>query len=311
MQCYEKILYVANEFTEEGEGLKQAATLAAQCGAKLTVMAVFPDLPDELSEYRASYEQELLQEASEKFDTIRQDGDINIDMDKVNFITKTGNPLFIRIIQEVLKENYDLVVKDVAAFDPKRGLRSVDMNLLRKCPGAVWLSRPYIPDNQFKMVVAIDPFPSKPSGKELNTRLLQKGLDISKRLEGELIVLSCWDFEHEDYLRKSVFVRVSEQEIENMVEKTRTEHAEALQDCLETAGLEKEDYTLEQRRGRADDIIPTYITENSIDLLLMGTIARTGVPGFVMGNTAEDVIRQTTCSLLTVKPDDFVSPVKF
>jgi nucleotide-binding universal stress UspA family protein len=126
-----------------------------------------------------------------------------------------------------------------------------------------------------------------------------------------MVVLSCWNFEHEDYLRKSMFVRVSEQEIDDLIQKNRKEHTEALRETLQTAGLEKDDYIVEQRRGRPDDIIPAYISENNIDLLLMGTVARTGVPGFVMGNTAEDVIRQTTCSLLTVKPDDFVSPVKF
>lgn len=43
----------------------------------------------------------------------------------------------------------------------------------------------------------------------------------------------------------------------------------------------------------------------------MGTIARTGVIGALTGNTAEQVLDRATCSVLTIKPNDFISPVTF
>ena len=46
------------------------------------------------------------------------------------------------------------------------------------------------------------------------------------------------------------------------------------------------------------------------DLVIMGTVCRTGVAGFFIGNTAENVLQQVDCSVLTVKPEDFVSPVR-
>lgn len=46
-----------------------------------------------------------------------------------------------------------------------------------------------------------------------------------------------------------------------------------------------------------------------VDLIVMGTIARTGVVGALMGNTAEQVLDRATCSVLTIKPNDFISPV--
>ena len=45
-------------------------------------------------------------------------------------------------------------------------------------------------------------------------------------------------------------------------------------------------------------------------LLVMGTLCRTGIPGFFIGNTAETILNQVDCSVLTVKPKGFVSPVK-
>ena len=46
------------------------------------------------------------------------------------------------------------------------------------------------------------------------------------------------------------------------------------------------------------------------ELLVMGSISRTGLPGIVIGNTAERIFESLHCSLLVVKPDDFVTPIQ-
>jgi nucleotide-binding universal stress UspA family protein len=51
------------------------------------------------------------------------------------------------------------------------------------------------------------------------------------------------------------------------------------------------------------------IEDKKIDVLVMGTVARTGIPGFIIGNTAESVVQQLSCSLLALKPNGFISPV--
>ena len=40
-----------------------------------------------------------------------------------------------------------------------------------------------------------------------------------------------------------------------------------------------------------------------------GTVARTGIPGLIMGNTAEAILEQLDCSVLAIKPPGFVTPV--
>ena len=42
----------------------------------------------------------------------------------------------------------------------------------------------------------------------------------------------------------------------------------------------------------------------------MGTVVRTGIDGLFIGSTAAKVLRQVDCSVLTVKPDGFKTPVK-
>jgi len=43
--------------------------------------------------------------------------------------------------------------------------------------------------------------------------------------------------------------------------------------------------------------------------VVMGTVARTGVPGFIMGNTAETILNHINCSVLAIKPQGFVTPI--
>jgi nucleotide-binding universal stress UspA family protein len=45
-------------------------------------------------------------------------------------------------------------------------------------------------------------------------------------------------------------------------------------------------------------------------LIVMGSVGRTGIPGFFIGNTGEKVLRHCDRSILAVKPHGFVSPVK-
>jgi nucleotide-binding universal stress UspA family protein len=63
-------------------------------------------------------------------------------------------------------------------------------------------------------------------------------------------------------------------------------------------------------KGEPGKLIPEIAGICGIDVIVMGTVCRTGIAGFFIGNTAEEVLRQVNCSVLTVKPDGFVTPVK-
>lgn len=61
--------------------------------------------------------------------------------------------------------------------------------------------------------------------------------------------------------------------------------------------------------GSAEEQLPLFATKNHCDLLVMGTVARTGISGLLIGNTAEDILSQLKCSVLAIKPKGFVSPI--
>lgn len=61
--------------------------------------------------------------------------------------------------------------------------------------------------------------------------------------------------------------------------------------------------------GSPSRVMPTFVRRRRVDLVVMGTVARTGLPGFLIGNAAENVLSQLSCSVLAVEPEGFVSPV--
>jgi len=62
-------------------------------------------------------------------------------------------------------------------------------------------------------------------------------------------------------------------------------------------------------KGPAQSVVPELARELAVDLVVMGTVARTGIDGFFMGNTAESILGELYCSVLTIKPPGFTSPV--
>jgi nucleotide-binding universal stress UspA family protein len=62
-------------------------------------------------------------------------------------------------------------------------------------------------------------------------------------------------------------------------------------------------------KGHAQNVVPEIARNLAVDLVVMGTVARTGIAGFFMGNTAESILTQLDCSVLTIKPPEFISPV--
>ena len=55
--------------------------------------------------------------------------------------------------------------------------------------------------------------------------------------------------------------------------------------------------------------LPRIARELDVELIVMGTLGRIGIPGFFMGNTAETILEQIDCSVLVIKPPGFQSPV--
>ena len=94
-----------------------------------------------------------------------------------------------------------------------------------------------------------------------------------------------------------------------MVEITREEHANALNDLIDRYDLSSIEHTIHLIKGEPEKIIPSLAIERNTNLIVLGTVARTGIVGLVIGNTAERILDTVDCSVLAVKPDGFITPV--
>lgn len=64
------------------------------------------------------------------------------------------------------------------------------------------------------------------------------------------------------------------------------------------------------RRGAPYVEIVRYAADKQIDLIVMGTHGRSGLPHVLLGSVAEKVVRKAPCPVLTVRPTghEFVMP---
>jgi nucleotide-binding universal stress UspA family protein len=311
MRHYHNPLYVSHGTADETEGLKQALSLARNNNAPLGVLVVCPEFPKEFPDYRQKYEESLIAQAEASIRSTKEaikleEGAVDISIELVSDRTPS-----IKIIQYVLQHGHDLLIKEA---EPREGggsgFKAIDMELLRKCPCALWLCRPIAHSRQnIQVAVAIDPESTEQAAEDLSKRMLELSRSLADSCSGELHIVSCWDYEFESYLRGSVWVKASDAQIAEAVHNTKQEHRSALERLIKESGITGS-HQVYHLRGEAERRIPSFVKDHQIDILVMGTVARTGIPGFIIGNTAENIVQKLSCSLMALKPQGFVSPVK-
>ena len=240
---------------------------------------------------------------------------------KINAKVLVGTS-FLEIIREVLRSNHDLLIKCPESPDwLDRFFAGDDMHLLRKCPCPVWLVKPGTADSYQRILAAVDVDDNYPPA-ELKTRQALNGtvMELASSLAvsefAELHVVHTWAAFGENSLRNSAFINEPEDEVNAYVEEVRRRHAQLLDALMQETGAklgpDAMDYIKPQRhllKGSARKGVPALAKHLQVDCIVMGTVARTGVRGFIMGNTAETILEQLDCSVLAIKPPGFVTPV--
>ncbi len=311
MRHFHNILYVSRCVDDETDGLKQALSLARNNKAELKALLIAPELPKAMKAYEAKYQTSMADDMRKA--VLKTAESIKIPEGDVRFevVLETDKTPATRIIQHVLQNDHDLVIKESETRGKKSGLKALDMDLLRKCPCPVWLCRPIEQSRQeIKVAVAIDPRSEEAVAEALSKRMLALAQSLAEDCSGELHIVSCWDYEFEEYLRHNPWAKVNESEIQDALYNTERSHKMALDGLINEAGVKEKNNRTHHIRGAADEEIAEFVIRNNIDILVMGTVARTGIPGFIIGNTAENIVQKVPCSLMALKPKGFVSPVK-
>lgn len=214
----------------------------------------------------------------------------------------TGDPA-LRVIEQVLAEGHDLVV---VTSDEDRDDRATIRRLLRKCPCPVWVIRPTRARIQ-RVLAAVNPDPSEAG---LNQTILELAASMVELHGGELHVMHAWDLYGEATMRSSAFMHVPPAVLEALLDEERAKHSAALDEVVASSPSPQATCKVHLIKGEPAEVVPAAVARLRINLLVMGTVARTGVNAMVMGNTAERVLDEVSCSVIAVKPEDFISPIR-
>jgi nucleotide-binding universal stress UspA family protein len=84
----------------------------------------------------------------------------------------------------------------------------------------------------------------------------------------------------------------------------------ALEDLVQSFGDPLRSARVELRKGEPEDIIPRFVVAEGVDLVVLGTVARTGIAGLIIGNTAERLLQRLVCSVFAIKPNGFRTPIR-
>lgn len=193
------------------------------------------------------------------------------------------------IVEHVRERGIDLVLTGKRS-EPVRGGRrigSVSMSLLRQCPCAVWVARPGTRSPLRTVLAATDL-------SDAGEWALRAGAHVAARFDATLRVVHA--------LQLSMSVQMSGASAQQEWERERRAEVEA---ALRATLAEEEavaDVHLHVGLGAPTSAITHAVERFDVDLVAMGTVSRGGLPGLVVGNTAERLLDRLDCSLLVVKP---------
>lgn len=311
MSTFNNILYLSEPSVDQVESLATAIALARQQQARLTVLEVVPKVKDKLNplpkgvDLRA-LENELVLEVEQRLagliDAVTEDKQVHIKV--------TVGKVTLETLHLVEQNGYDLVMKP--AENPSwlaRIFGSDDMHLIRHCPCPIWLIKAENGERYQAVMTALDYDAAEPDAalNSLNQQILEMSADIAMGAEVALHVVHCW--QPPDAMLYRAWGNLDEQQSRNYVLEEQQAHRDGLQRLSEflretlLANVDDTEFAhFHLVEGAPETSIPAAAEKLNIDLVIIGSVARTGIQGLLIGNTAEAVLEQLNCSVLVVKP---------
>jgi nucleotide-binding universal stress UspA family protein len=308
MKRFRNILVHADGRDGGRAALKRGIDLAVKNDARLTIAEVVPELPPNIRKLQelkpvAELEQMAIDDAATRLNDLISECDVRGQ--KIEPAVLVGTP-FVELIRRVLINQHDLLIKTAAQPHglSERIFGTTGLHLLRKCPCPVWIVKPESQGGFRNILVAMDVFSEDDADSRLNFDLLQLATSLATQESAKLHAVTAWALWMEGYLRTA---------------RKGADRVDAARKELEYSAKQKLDELLSQfasasiaahvENGEPDEVIPRVTRDTETDLLIMGTVGRSGLSGMFMGNTADRILDQVKCSVLALKPGDFETPI--
>jgi universal stress protein E len=288
------------------EAVLRGIDLARRNSAKLTFFSALNISEEVLRHLEAADQQLVAQSVADTADKVLHDLVKQAAAEGADAHYKAARGKgWLEIIRQVLRDHHDLVVVGTRDFTGIRRMLmgNTAMKLFRRCPCPVLVTKTGAHTiHDWNVLIAAD---LKPASQEA----LRVGIAHAHMLGARVHVLHILEYP----LDRLWSTGLPDAKQAKYHQNVRHEAEQLLQHQLS-----KTDYkTLGDRLhihmvdgvGLADVAIQHFIQVHHINLLVMGSIGRGGVPGVMIGNTAERLLPEVGCSVLAVKPPDFKCPV--
>ncbi|MDJ0984800.1 MAG: universal stress protein [Desulfobacterales bacterium] len=211
--------------------------------------------------------------------------------------------------REVERDHHDLIV-----FDAKQknvllhhAIISTAMHLMRRCTTPILISRPDPEIRSNRMLAAVDPMLCSGAfgvtGNALNTQIMTLVNDVALHAGQKVHVLNCWRHPMGERLRKNE--HLNDEQVRRVLIAARDQQRKCLVDFLRKTSRQQLRYRIHLRQGDPEKHIASIAEDYRINLVIMGSVGRSGLDGLIVGNTAERIMCNSNISLLTVKPSSY------
>lgn len=305
MMEYKNLLVMVDPTKSEQPSLRRAVFLARSYGAKISVLLCVYDLSYEMTSMLSQDERDSMREVVIAQHQQWLDEVINEYSDvPMNTFVAWHNRPFEAAIKQVQAQGHDLLIKATHNHDKLKSVifTPTDWHLLRKSPCDVLLVKEHDWPIDGTIVTAINAVSEDKDHINLNNKVLQHATDMAKVINAKVKVINAYPG-----TPVNIAIEIPEFNTSEYNNSVKQHHEQKTQLLASDFGIEAEDCIVDE--GLAEDVIPRVSTQLDAELVIIGTIGRTGLSAAFIGNTAEHVIDSINCDLLAVKPDGFECPV--
>ncbi len=313
MDMYQNILVVIDPTTDEQKALKRAIDLASRISTanpdqQINITAFF-------SIFDFSYEMTTILSSGER-DTMRKmvisekqqwlDDILSVTNSPIEITSKVvwHNRPFEAIIEQVIEHKYDLVVKGTHQHDKFKSVvfTPTDWHILRKCPCPVLLVKEHEWPQQGNILAAVNVGSDEAEHISLNEAITKQAKNIAHLITANVHLVNSFPG-----TPVNIAIEIPEFDASEYNSAMQAHHKEAMNNHASSFDIPLNNTYVEE--GLPEAVIEQAALKIDAELVILGTIGRTGISAALIGNTAEHVIDQLDCDVLALKPDGYISPL--
>ncbi|AAZ28705.1 universal stress protein UspE [Colwellia psychrerythraea] len=313
MDMYQNILVVIDPTTDEQKALKRVIDLASR------INTAAPDQQTNITAFFSifdfSYEMTTILSSGER-DTMRQmvikekqkwlDDIIALSNSPITITSKVvwHNRPFEAIINQVIEHKYDLVVKGTHQHDKFKSVvfTPTDWHILRKCPCPVLLVKEHEWPEQGNILAAVNVGSDEAEHISLNEAITTQAKNIAQLITADVHLVNSFPG-----TPVNIAIEIPEFDASEYNSAMQAHHKEAMSKHANSFDIPLSNTYVEE--GLPEAVIEQAALKIDAELVILGTIGRTGISAALIGNTAEHVIDQLDCDVLALKPDGYISPL--